>query len=142
MDTIIRTTVICRARPPAVHIAEYGSLGMRANGESPVLCPCVGSAVRNGPRWQPVLVIPLAVLFGCELSAIPSTSGMRVLATTELDRITVGSAGASIDLAARGVLKLKPLVTHVLSLSDLESAIGMLESDEDRRMKIILENPG
>ena len=48
---------------------------------------------------------------------------------------------ASIDLAARGVLKLKPLVTHVLSLSDLESAIGMLESDEDRRMKIILENP-
>ena len=47
---------------------------------------------------------------------------------------------ASIDLAARGVVKLKPLVTHVVSLSDLESAIGMLESDEDRRMKIILEN--
>jgi threonine dehydrogenase-like Zn-dependent dehydrogenase len=47
---------------------------------------------------------------------------------------------ASIDLAARGVLKLKPLVTHVVSLSDLESAIGMLESDEDCRMKIILQN--
>jgi len=47
---------------------------------------------------------------------------------------------ASIDLAARGVLKLKPLVTHVLSLSQLESAIGMLESDADCRMKIILEN--
>jgi 2-desacetyl-2-hydroxyethyl bacteriochlorophyllide A dehydrogenase len=47
---------------------------------------------------------------------------------------------ASIDLVARGVVKLKPLVTHVVSLSDLESAIGMLESDEDRRMKIILEN--
>jgi threonine dehydrogenase-like Zn-dependent dehydrogenase len=47
---------------------------------------------------------------------------------------------ASIDLAARGVLKLKPLVTHVVSLSDLESAIGMLESDEDCRMKIILNN--
>jgi len=47
---------------------------------------------------------------------------------------------ASIDLAARGVLKLKPLVTHVLSLSELESAIGMLESDADCRMKIILEN--
>jgi len=42
---------------------------------------------------------------------------------------------------ARGVVKLKPLVTHVVSLSDLESAIGMLESDEDQRMKIILENP-
>jgi L-iditol 2-dehydrogenase len=47
---------------------------------------------------------------------------------------------ASIDLVARGVLKLKPLVTHVVSLLDLEKAIGMLESDEDRRMKIILEN--
>lgn len=47
---------------------------------------------------------------------------------------------ASIDLVARGVLKLKPLVTHVLSLLDLEKAMGMLETDEDQRMKIILEN--
>jgi 2-desacetyl-2-hydroxyethyl bacteriochlorophyllide A dehydrogenase len=46
----------------------------------------------------------------------------------------------SIDLVARGVLKLKPLVTHVVPLADLEAAIGMLESDEDRRMKIILKN--
>lgn len=46
----------------------------------------------------------------------------------------------SIDLVARGVLKLKPLVTHVLSLLDLEKAMGMLETDEDQRMKIILEN--
>lgn len=47
---------------------------------------------------------------------------------------------ASIDLAARGVLKLKPLVTHVVPLPELESAIGMLVKDEDRRMKIIMEN--
>ena len=47
---------------------------------------------------------------------------------------------ASIDLVARGVLKLKPLVTHVVPLSDLKNAIGMLEKDEDRRMKIIMEN--
>ena len=47
----------------------------------------------------------------------------------------------SIDLVARGVLKLKPLVTHVIPLLDLEKAIAMLESDEDQRMKIILENP-
>lgn len=46
----------------------------------------------------------------------------------------------SIDLVARGALKLKPLVTHVIPLHDLEKAIGMLESDEDQRMKIILEN--
>lgn len=48
---------------------------------------------------------------------------------------------ATIDLAARGALKLKPLVTHVVPLLDLEKAIAMLESDEDQRMKIILENP-
>lgn len=48
----------------------------------------------------------------------------------------------SIDLVARGVLKLKPLVTHIVPLLDLEKAIGMLESDEDQRMKIILENKG
>jgi L-iditol 2-dehydrogenase len=47
---------------------------------------------------------------------------------------------AAIDLVARGVVKLEPLVTHVVSLAELESAIHMLESDEDRRLKIILEN--
>jgi 2-desacetyl-2-hydroxyethyl bacteriochlorophyllide A dehydrogenase len=47
---------------------------------------------------------------------------------------------ATIDLVARGILKLKPLVTHVVPLRDLEKAIGMLESDEDQRMKIILKN--
>ena len=99
---------------------------MRANGESPVLCPCVGSAVRNGPRWQPVLVIPLAVLFGCELSAIPSTSGMRVLATTELDRITVGSARASIDLAAYALPPAAQTVasTNTLAISGSSPVVG------------------
>ena len=47
---------------------------------------------------------------------------------------------SSIDLVARGVLKLRPLVTHVVPLRDLEKAIGMLESDEDHRIKIILRN--
>ena len=47
---------------------------------------------------------------------------------------------ASIDLIARGIVKLKPLVTHVVPLSDLENAIGMLESDADQRMKIILDH--
>lgn len=47
---------------------------------------------------------------------------------------------ASIGLVARGVVKLEPLVTHMVPLSDLEAAIGMLESDEDQRMKIILQH--
>ena len=46
----------------------------------------------------------------------------------------------TIDLVARGALNLKALVTHVVPLHDLEKAIGMLEKDEDHRMKIILDN--
>ncbi len=47
---------------------------------------------------------------------------------------------ASIDMVARGIVKLAPLVTHLVPLTELEAAIGMLESDTDERMKIILEN--
>jgi L-iditol 2-dehydrogenase len=46
----------------------------------------------------------------------------------------------TIDLVARGALNLRPLVTHVVPLLDLEKAIGMLVADEDHRMKIILDN--
>jgi L-iditol 2-dehydrogenase len=47
---------------------------------------------------------------------------------------------ASIDLVASGAVKLDPLITHVVELTELRTAIQMLESDADRRMKIILEN--
>ena len=89
---------------------------MRANSDITVLCPRLGSALRNGSHLKPVLVISLAMLFGCELSAMPGTSGMRVLATPELDRITVGAASASIDLAAYA---LPPAAQTVASTSTL-----------------------
>ncbi|HVB99681.1 MAG TPA: alcohol dehydrogenase catalytic domain-containing protein [Candidatus Dormibacteraeota bacterium] len=47
---------------------------------------------------------------------------------------------ASIDLVARGAVKLNPLVSHVLPLAEAREAITMLESGDDQRMKIILEN--
>jgi 2-desacetyl-2-hydroxyethyl bacteriochlorophyllide A dehydrogenase len=46
----------------------------------------------------------------------------------------------SIDLVARGQITLDPLVTQVLPVTELTRALGMLESDADGRMKIILEN--
>jgi 2-desacetyl-2-hydroxyethyl bacteriochlorophyllide A dehydrogenase len=46
----------------------------------------------------------------------------------------------SIDLVARGRVTLAPLVTQVLPVAELTRALGMLESDADGRMKIILEN--
>jgi 2-desacetyl-2-hydroxyethyl bacteriochlorophyllide A dehydrogenase len=46
----------------------------------------------------------------------------------------------SIDLVARGLINLGPLVTQVLPVSELTRALGLLESDADGRMKIILEH--
>ena len=46
----------------------------------------------------------------------------------------------SIDLVASGRIALSPLVTQVLPVTELAQAPGMLESDADGRMKIILEN--
>ncbi|MFZ3213949.1 MAG: alcohol dehydrogenase catalytic domain-containing protein [Terriglobales bacterium] len=47
---------------------------------------------------------------------------------------------AMIDLVARGTVNLDALITHVMPLSDLGTAIGMLDSDADERMKIIIDN--
>jgi L-iditol 2-dehydrogenase len=46
----------------------------------------------------------------------------------------------SIDLVAAGRILLGPLVTQVLPVTELTRALGMLESDADGRMKIILEH--
>ena len=46
----------------------------------------------------------------------------------------------SIDLVRRGIVQLDPLVSHVLPLAELGTAIRLLHSDADQRMKIIIEN--
>jgi threonine dehydrogenase-like Zn-dependent dehydrogenase len=46
----------------------------------------------------------------------------------------------SINLVASGRITLDPLVTQVLPVAELTQALGLLESDADGRMKIILEN--
>jgi len=46
----------------------------------------------------------------------------------------------SIDLIARGIIKLDALITHVVPIVALGTAMEMLTSDADHRMKIILEN--
>ena len=46
----------------------------------------------------------------------------------------------SIDLVASGRVALAPLVTQVLPVTELAQALSMLESDADRRMKIIMEH--
>lgn len=46
----------------------------------------------------------------------------------------------SIDLVARGIVKLMPLVTHTMPVAELASAIDLLKTDGDGRMKIILQH--
>ena len=46
----------------------------------------------------------------------------------------------SIALVASGRITLDPLVTQVLPVAELSQALGLLESDADGRMKIILEH--
>jgi L-iditol 2-dehydrogenase len=47
---------------------------------------------------------------------------------------------ACMDLVAQGAVKLEPLVTHLLPLAELETAIQLVGSDAEDRMKIILQN--
>jgi L-iditol 2-dehydrogenase len=46
---------------------------------------------------------------------------------------------SSIDLVDRGIVQLKPLITHVTPLGELRTAIGMLNSSADDRLKIIVD---
>jgi threonine dehydrogenase-like Zn-dependent dehydrogenase len=46
----------------------------------------------------------------------------------------------SIQLVARGAVRLAPLVTQILPVVQLREALAMLEHDVDGRMKIILEH--
>jgi 2-desacetyl-2-hydroxyethyl bacteriochlorophyllide A dehydrogenase len=48
----------------------------------------------------------------------------------------------ALALVERGQVKLEPLVSDVMPLGDLKTAIGMLGSDSAQRMKIILDHAG
>jgi threonine dehydrogenase-like Zn-dependent dehydrogenase len=46
----------------------------------------------------------------------------------------------SIDLVRRGIVRLEPLISHVMPFRELSTAIRMLNSEGGQRMKIILEH--
>jgi 2-desacetyl-2-hydroxyethyl bacteriochlorophyllide A dehydrogenase len=46
----------------------------------------------------------------------------------------------SISLVQRGIVRLEPLVSHVMPFGELKTAIGMLGAEGGQRMKIILEH--
>lgn len=47
---------------------------------------------------------------------------------------------ACIDFVKRGVVQLKPLISHTLGLDEMNAALDMLDSGDSNRMKIILDH--
>ncbi len=109
-----------------------------------VVIECTGVPSALADAMNMVRLGGTLLLFGIT-SATQATLPFYQLYYKELNVVNTRAAKGedfppTIDLVARGALKLKPLVTHIVPLHDLEKAIGMLESDEDQRMKVILEN--
>jgi 2-desacetyl-2-hydroxyethyl bacteriochlorophyllide A dehydrogenase len=46
----------------------------------------------------------------------------------------------AIEMVRQGTVRLEPLVSHVMPLSELNAALHLLDSTDGQRMKIILEN--
>jgi 2-desacetyl-2-hydroxyethyl bacteriochlorophyllide A dehydrogenase len=122
------------ARIPEITGGRGADLIIETTGMPPVIADAISMArlgaalLLFGITTATHAELPLYQLYFKELSLVSSRA-----AKSE-------DYPASIDLVARGIVKLAPLVTHVVPLTGLEAAIGMLESDTDERMKIILEN--
>ncbi len=110
-DVIIETTGMLPVVADAIHMARSG-----------------GRILLFGILTATEGALPFYDLYFKELTLI----GGRVAKSEDYTR--------SIDLVQRGVVRLDPLISDVLPLSELETAMGMLGSDSGQRMKIILEN--
>jgi 2-desacetyl-2-hydroxyethyl bacteriochlorophyllide A dehydrogenase len=126
--------------PEALRAVKEGTGGHGAD----IVIECTGHPSALADAINMARLGGTLLLFGI-MSATQAALPFYQLYYKELNIVNTRAAKGedyppTIDLVARGALKLKPLVTHVVPLLDLEKAIGMLESDEDQRMKIILEN--
>ena len=84
------------------------------------------------------------VMFGI-ISAKEGALPFYELYFKELTLINARAATAEdfigmIDLVGRGVVRLEPLITHRMHLTELEAAIGLVEDGGDDRLKIILDH--
>jgi 2-desacetyl-2-hydroxyethyl bacteriochlorophyllide A dehydrogenase len=107
---------------------------IESTGKLPVIASAISMARPGGT----------VLLFGITTA----TEGALPFYQLYFKEITLVTARASksedfpgtIDLVAKSTLNLKALITHVLPLSELGSALSLLESDADERMKIIIAN--
>ena len=110
-DVVIETTGIIEPLADAIRLVRFG-----------------GRILLFGITTAQEGILPFYQLYFKELNLINARS-----ATQEDFRGT-------IDLVDRGAVQLEPLVTHRMSLGELETAIGMIEDGPEQRLKIILEH--
>jgi 2-desacetyl-2-hydroxyethyl bacteriochlorophyllide A dehydrogenase len=121
----------------AVHEATQGH-GADVVIESTGMVKCIGDAVA---MVRPGGTVVLFGIYTASEGALPFYQLYYKEPTVISARAAMGEDfPESIDLVAAGRIALDPLVTQVLPVTELARALGMLESDADGRMKIILEN--
>jgi L-iditol 2-dehydrogenase len=110
-DVVIECTGVMTALADAIRMARFG-----------------GRIILFGIMSATESALPFYDLYFKELTLINSRA-----ATSEDFPIM-------IDLVARGAIRLEPLVTHHMALSELKTALEMVENGADRRLKIILDH--
>jgi 2-desacetyl-2-hydroxyethyl bacteriochlorophyllide A dehydrogenase len=121
----------------AVREATHGH-GADVVIESTGMVKCIGDAIA---MVRPGGTVVLFGIYTASEGALPFYQLYYKEPTVINSRAAMGDDfPESIDLVAAGRIALEPLVTQVLPVTELAQALGMLESDADGRMKIILEN--
>ena len=115
------------------------------DGRGPdVVIECTGVVAALAEAIRMVRVGGRILLFGI-MSAKEGALPFYDLYFKELTLINSRSAISEdfpmmIDLVAGGAVSLEPLVTHRMALSELETALEMVENGVDRRLKIMLDH--
>jgi 2-desacetyl-2-hydroxyethyl bacteriochlorophyllide A dehydrogenase len=123
-----------------VHAAREATHGHGADVviESTGMVKCIGDAIA---MVRPGGTVVLFGIYTASEGALPFYQLYYKEPTVISARAAMGDDfPESIELVAAGRIALDPLVTQVLPVAELSQALGMLESDADGRMKIILEN--
>ena len=106
--------------------------------ESTGMVKCIGDAIA---MVRPGGTVVLFGIYTASEGALPFYQLYYKEPTVISARAAMGEDfPESIALVATGRVTLDPLVTQVLPVTELTQALGLLESDADGRMKIILEN--
>ena len=136
----IGADVTIEAGPAAVNKVLEATNGRGAD----VVIECTGVMTALADAIRMVRFGGRIILFGI-LSATEGALPFYDLYFKELTLINNRAATSEdfplvIDLVARGVVRLEPLVTQHMALSELETALEMVEDGGGRRLKIILDH--